>query len=104
VGTGFDAYDVATQGLTSHHFELVDGRLERLSIPFRYVWPSELDLMAKMAGMTLRDRWSGWNREPNTSETRKHVSVLRETGAKDSLAEAFVCRTPRLATAAEVVA
>jgi SAM-dependent methyltransferase len=72
---GLDEYDVARQGLTSHHFEIVDGRLERLSIPFRYAWPAELDLMAQLAGMTLRERWSGWKREPFTSDSRKHVSV-----------------------------
>jgi len=72
---GFDEYDVATQGLTSHHFELIDGRLERSSIPFRYAWPSELDLMAQLAGMRLRERWGGWKREPFTSDSRKHVSV-----------------------------
>jgi SAM-dependent methyltransferase len=72
---GFDEYDVAAQGLTSHHFEIVDGRVERLSVPFRYAWPSELDLMAQLAGMSLRDRWSGWKREPFTSDSRKHVSV-----------------------------
>ncbi len=72
---GIDEFDVATQGLTSHHFELVEGRVERVSIPFRYVWPAELDLMAQLAGMSLRERWSGWKREPFTSESRKHVSV-----------------------------
>ena len=72
---GFDEYDVAIQGLTSHHFEIVEGRVERLSVPFRYAWPSELDLMAQLAGMRLRERWSGWNREPYTSDSRKHVSV-----------------------------
>ena len=72
---GFDEYDVANQGLTSHHFESVDGRVERVSIPFRYAWPSELDLMAELAGMRLRERWSGWKREPFTSDSRKHVSV-----------------------------
>jgi len=72
---GLDEYDVARQGLTSHHFRIVDGRLERLSIPFRYAWPSELDLMAQLAGMRLRDRWGGWKREPFTSDSRKHVSV-----------------------------
>jgi SAM-dependent methyltransferase len=72
---GIDEYDVANQGLTSHHFELVDGRLERLSIPFRYTWPAELDLMAQLAGLSLRERWSGWKREPFTSESRKHISV-----------------------------
>ena len=74
-GWGFDEYDVANQGLVSHHFELVDGRVERSLIPFRYAWPSELDLMADLAGMRLRERWSGWKREPFTSESRKHVSV-----------------------------
>jgi hypothetical protein len=44
-------------------------------MPFRYVWPSELDLMARLAGMTLRERWSDWNREPFTSDSTKHISV-----------------------------
>jgi SAM-dependent methyltransferase len=72
---GFDSYDVANQGLVSHHYREVEGRLEVNSIPFRYVWPSELDLMARLAGMTLRERWAGWRREPFTSESRMHVSV-----------------------------
>jgi SAM-dependent methyltransferase len=72
---GIDEYDVARQGLISHHFQLVDDSVERSSGPFRYVWPSELDLMAELAGMTLRERWGGWKREPFTSESRKHVSV-----------------------------
>jgi hypothetical protein len=72
-------FDVATQGLTSHHFEIVDGRLERLSIPFRYAWPAELDLMAELAGMGLRERWAGWKREPFTSESRMHVSVWEKS-------------------------
>jgi SAM-dependent methyltransferase len=72
---GLDEYDVAMQGLTSHHFEIVDGRVEQNSVPFRYAWPSELDLMAQLAGMKLRERWSGWKREPFTSDSRKHVSV-----------------------------
>jgi SAM-dependent methyltransferase len=72
---GIDEYDVASQGLVSHHFSLVDGTIERVSMPFRYVWPSELDLMAELAAMRLRDRWSGWRREPFTSESRQHVSV-----------------------------
>lgn len=78
VHLGFDEYDLADQGLISHHFELVDGAWERVSMPFRYVWPSELDLMARLAGMRLEDRWSGWRREPFTSESRQHVSVWRK--------------------------
>ena len=72
---GFDEYDIATQGLISHHYWMDGDRFRGLSVPFRYVWPAELDLMARLAGMTLRERWSGWNREPFTSESRKHVSV-----------------------------
>ena len=72
---GLDEYDVVKQGLISHHFEVVDGRIERNSIPFRYAWPAEFDLMAELAGMRLRGRWSGWKREPFTSDSRKHVSV-----------------------------
>jgi SAM-dependent methyltransferase len=72
---GVDEYDVANQGLISHHFSRADGAFEKLSMPFRYVWPAELDLMARFAGMKLRERWSGWNREPFTSESTKHVSV-----------------------------
>jgi SAM-dependent methyltransferase len=72
---GFDEYDVASQGLISHHYSVVDGKLELHSVPFRYVWPAELDLMARLTGMSLRERWSDWNREPFTSESRKHVSV-----------------------------
>jgi SAM-dependent methyltransferase len=75
---GFDEYDVATQGLTSHHVEIVDGRAECHSVPFRYAWPSELDLMAELAGMTLRDRWGGWKQEPYTGDSRKHVSVWQK--------------------------
>jgi SAM-dependent methyltransferase len=81
---GIDEFDVARQGLTSHHFEVVDGRIERSSIPFRYAWPAELDLMAELAGMTLRERWSGWKREPFTSESEQHVSVWEKPQSSGS--------------------
>jgi SAM-dependent methyltransferase len=76
---GFDEIDVASQGLISHHYSVVDDKLEVFSTPFRYVWPSELDLMARLAGMTPRERWGGWKREPFTSESRKHVSVWQKS-------------------------
>jgi SAM-dependent methyltransferase len=72
---GVDDYQPSTQRLVSHHFTLVGGRWERISIPFRAVSPGELDLMARLAGLTLRERWGDWSREPFTSESRKHVSV-----------------------------
>jgi Methyltransferase domain len=78
---GIDEYDFATQRLVSHHFWIDDGRVERFSMRFRYVWPSELDLMAGLAGLRLRERWAGWRREPFTSESRSHVSVWEKPGA-----------------------
>ena len=76
---GLDEYDVAAQGLISHHYSVVDGRFDVSSVPFRYVWPSELDLMARIAGMRLRERCSGWTREPFTSESTSHISVWEKT-------------------------
>jgi len=76
---GFDEYDIATQICVSHHYWAVDGELEVFSAPYRYVWPSELDLMARLAGMTLRERWGGWQREPYTSDSTTHVSVWEKT-------------------------
>ncbi len=76
---GFDQYDVATQTAYSHHYWLADGRCETFSAPFRYAWPSELDLMARLAGMRLRERWSNWKRERFTSSSRDHVSVWEKT-------------------------
>jgi SAM-dependent methyltransferase len=75
---GFDEYDVVTQGLISHHVTRTNGQWQRLSVPFRYVWPAELDLMARLAGMTRVARWSGWQHEPFTSESRAHVSVWQK--------------------------
>jgi SAM-dependent methyltransferase len=72
---GIDEYDVANQGLVSHHFSLLDGAIERVSMPFRYVWPSELDLMARLAGLKPRERWSGWKREPFTSDSTQLIAV-----------------------------
>jgi SAM-dependent methyltransferase len=72
---GVDELDFATQRLVSHHFSLVDGEWRRLSVPFRSVSPAELDLMARLAGLKLRERWTDWNRTPFTAESTKHVSV-----------------------------
>jgi SAM-dependent methyltransferase len=78
---GFDEYDIASQGLVSHHYWVVNGKLEVFTPPFRYVWPAELDLMARLAGMSLRDRWAGWKREPFTSGSTSHVSVWQKPTA-----------------------
>jgi hypothetical protein len=68
--------DVASQVAWSHHWMEVDGRLVRHSAPYRYIWPSELVLMAKLAGLDLEDRWGDWDRSPFTSESAKQVAVF----------------------------
>ena len=78
---GIDEYDVVAQGLISHHYS-IDGRhgpCQRHSVPLRVA--GELDLMARLAGMTLRERWSDWTREPFTADSTKHVSVWEKTGS-----------------------
>ena len=77
---GIDEWEPATQRLVSHHFSLVDGTWVRNSIPFYAAAPGEHDLMARLAGMRLRERWSGWSREPFTADSTKHVSVWEKTG------------------------
>jgi SAM-dependent methyltransferase len=74
-GLGFDVYDVVTQRFSSQHYTFSDGRVEAEPYEFRYAWPAELDLMARIAGMTLAERWAGWRREPFTALSRAHVSV-----------------------------
>jgi SAM-dependent methyltransferase len=76
---GVDELDFATQRLVSHHFSLVDGEWRRMSVPFRSVSPAELDLMARLAGMELIERWADWDRTPFTAESTKHVSVWQKT-------------------------
>src|ERR1700686_4608131 len=65
-----DIYDDGTQGLASNQFVIDDGKISSYPVEVRYAWPSELDLMARLAGMRLRERWAGWNREPFTSLSR----------------------------------
>jgi SAM-dependent methyltransferase len=78
---GFDEYtDFAGQILYSHHYWIDGGGLRTFSAPYRYVWPAELDLMARLAGMTLSERWAGWTREPFTDESPSHVSVWEKIG------------------------
>jgi SAM-dependent methyltransferase len=77
-GIGFDVYDIVTQRFGSQHYVFTDGRVEAFPVEFRYAWPSELDLMARLAGLRLRDRWAGWQREPFTNLSRSHVSVYEK--------------------------
>jgi SAM-dependent methyltransferase len=79
-GIGLDEFDLVSQGLISHQYQLVGGKLKLLSLPCRYVWPSELDLMARLAGLQLRERWGDWDRQPFTDTSPKHVSVWEKPG------------------------
>jgi len=74
-GWGIDEYDVANQGLISHHLDIEGDQVRYVSVPFRYVWPGELDLMAELAGMRLVHRFGGWDRRPFDADSRQHVSV-----------------------------
>jgi SAM-dependent methyltransferase len=78
-GFSFDVYDVVTQNFSSQHFYISDGRIEAYPVEFRYAWPAELDLMARLAGMRLEHRWAGWEREPFTALSPSHVSVYLKT-------------------------
>ncbi len=78
---GIDEYDTVTQQMWSHHYSSDDATsYRRGSTPFRYVWPAELDLMARLAGLSLESRWASWDRAPFTSESTSHVSVWRRDG------------------------
>ena len=72
---GIDEWEPSTQHFVSHHFNLIDGRWERASMPFRSASPGELDLMARLAGLRLRERWADWDRSSFTGASEKHVSV-----------------------------
>ncbi len=77
---GFDQYNVVTQEFTSNHITVsADGSGRFRRIPFRYAWPAEMDLMARIAGMKLRHRWSDWDRSDLTEESTKHISVWVKT-------------------------
>jgi Methyltransferase domain len=75
---GIDEYDAVSQSLVSHHLRREGSGLHHRAIPFRYVWPAELDLMARLAGMTLASRWADWHRQPFGRESTSHVSVWRK--------------------------
>jgi SAM-dependent methyltransferase len=76
VHVGVDEYAPATQYMASHHVTTRrSGRVDRGSVPFRYVWPSELDLMARLAGMRLADRWADWDGAPFTDDSTSHIST-----------------------------
>lgn len=76
---GFDTYDLTTQRGTSHHYWSQDDGTTRHGLSnFRYIWPAECDLMARLAGMELEERFADWDGNPFTSDSESHVSVWRK--------------------------
>jgi len=76
---GFDEFvDRVNQILVSHHYFIDGDRVRTVSGAFRYVWPSELDLMARLAGLTLESRWADWHRSPFVDASTSHVSAWRK--------------------------
>ena len=75
---GFDEYDVVNQMLVSHHYWVSEGRSEKWQSPHRFAWPAEYDLMARIAGMKLAERWADWHRQPFTSDSTSHISVWQK--------------------------
>ena len=77
-GISVDVYDVVTQRFSSQHYVFTEDGVQAFPVELRYAWPSELDLMARLADLTLQNRWAGWQREPFTSLSRAHVSVYEK--------------------------
>jgi len=76
-GMSYYVYDVVTQQLSGQHYRLEDGGVRSSPIEMRYAWPAELDLMARLAGMRLEQRWGGWGGEPFTGLSPSHLSVYQ---------------------------
>lgn len=76
---GLDTYDILRQHVVSHHFHFDDGtgRAELFRSPHRYIWPAELDLMARLAGFELESRHADWDGGEFTADSPSHVSVYR---------------------------
>lgn len=77
---GFDEYDVVRQLCRSHHYVIRDGQARVFVSEHRYAWPAELDLMARLAGLTFHERWASWRRDVFTAASTSHVSVWRKPG------------------------
>jgi hypothetical protein len=68
-------HDPVHQQVESRHIVISEQGVKFYPLKIRYAWPADLDLMAQLAGLKLRDRWGGWRREPFTASSAFHVSV-----------------------------
>jgi SAM-dependent methyltransferase len=74
-------YDPLYQRLNAQHLVIANGSIQTYPIQLRYAWPSELDLMAQLAGLELKERWSNWQRAPFTSQASTHISLYQSAGS-----------------------
>ena len=81
---GFDTFELANQRLVSHHYRIEGGAARTFQSPHRFVWPSELDLMAGLARLELRERWADWDQMPFTADSTSHVSVWQKATRRES--------------------
>lgn len=78
---GIDEFDIVTQQYTSHHIRMTNDTFTRNSVPFRFAWPAEFDVMAKFAGFGLENRWSDWLKSPFTRLSKSHISIWQKPEA-----------------------
>jgi len=80
IGLKVSEHDPVRQRLKSQHVVIRDGEIRLYPVEVRYAWPAELDLMARLAGLRLRHRWSNWNRDEIGPNSERHVSVYERVG------------------------
>jgi len=74
--------DPLAQQIESRHLLVSEEGIRTYPVKLRYVWPSELDLMARIAGLTLQERWGSWSKDPFTRDSTKHISVYARSGLR----------------------
>ena len=74
-------HDPVAQRFDFQRVRITEKGTHLVPLVMRYAWPAEIDLMAQLAGMRLKDRWGGWRREPFTADSKMHVSVYEKPAA-----------------------
>lgn len=72
-------FDLVSQQITANHIVLTENGMRSYPVRLRYAWPAELDLMARLAGLTLKERWSNWDRTHFDSNSTRHISLYTHT-------------------------
>lgn len=82
----FRQFESAEQRYSSSYLVVKGGVAEQIKVDFRYAWPSELDLMARIAGLRLKERTGSWKGEPFTASSTMHVSIYEHAATTDASA------------------